>query len=614
MSDIAIAIQELGKMYKLYRRPMDKVFDAFGLDRWLFWRKNYYQEFWALRNVNLEVYCGERLGIIGRNGAGKSTLLKIITGNVYPTEGRVQLSGKIQALMELGTGFHPEFTGRENIYASLAYQGLKPAKIREKEEEIIEFAELEDFIDQPIKTYSAGMYTRLAFSTATIVEPEILIIDEVLGAGDAYFAGKCMERMKRLTYESGATVLFVSHDLGSVQSLCERVIWIDRGRIVRQGEPLTVIKDYSRQVRQEDEARLRARDLKVLKKHSVLLDRHEDVYTNLLFRLVSEDGVPPVVGPRIYSIALWQNQQKIASIDVGAPMDNSPDHLHYILDAPGYMDWSPASRDQQGSYREYKDMKSKYRHAPFEFAIPKTHLTKDLNKQPICVELELSINTGTIAIDAHDGKNYIRLGCVESIIGQKNQKRIFKLPYSLFALKNFLIKDTISNSENQLTLTQTNQSLYSHEYGSGDVRITAIRLYDSNDKENRILQANQPMRVEIGFETSENLYNPVFVFCIYLPDGKCASQWISSSKQMGYDILNGSGTVSFQVEKLLLGRGAYVASVAIFKELRTDGTEGASYHVLDRCIHFQILTELDNNIDWGICLQPFTASINYSLL
>ena len=218
MTELAIKIYNLGKMYKLYNNPADKVMDAFGVNHLLFWKKTYYQEFWALRGLDLEVKKGERLGIIGRNGAGKSTLLKIITGNVSPTEGTVEVKGRVQALMELGTGFHPEFTGRQNIRASLAYQGMSQSVISEKEEEIIDFSELEDFIDQPIKTYSAGMYARLAFSTATSVQPEILIIDEVLGAGDAYFAGKCVERMKKLTEQSGATVLFVSHDLGSVQS------------------------------------------------------------------------------------------------------------------------------------------------------------------------------------------------------------------------------------------------------------------------------------------------------------------------------------------------------------------------------------------------------------
>src|SRR5262249_34450273 len=191
MTDIAISLCSLGKMYKLYRRPLDKVVDVLGLGRFLFWRKNTYQEFWALRNLDLEVCKGERLGIIGRNGAGKTTLLKIITGNYAPTEGAVHIEGRIQALMELGTGFHPDFTGRQNIHAALAYQGFSKSEVKKAEADIIDFTELEEFIDQPLRVYSAGMYTRLAFAVATSVRPEVLIIDEILGAGDAAFVAKC---------------------------------------------------------------------------------------------------------------------------------------------------------------------------------------------------------------------------------------------------------------------------------------------------------------------------------------------------------------------------------------------------------------------------------------
>lgn len=259
MSELAVSLTNLSKMYRLYRRPADRVLDVLGLNRWLFWRRNYYDEFWAIRNLDLQISRGERIGIIGRNGAGKSTLLKLICGNLAPTEGSVQVGGSIQALMELGTGFHPEFTGRQNIHASLAYQGLPSHRIREKEAEIVDFAELEGFIDHPLKTYSTGMYTRLAFSTATAIDPDILIVDEVLGAGDAYFAGKCFERMRRITVDSGATVLFVSHDLASVQKLCDRVVWLDRGGVRMDGEPLDVSKAYYKTVQQEEAQRLLAR-------------------------------------------------------------------------------------------------------------------------------------------------------------------------------------------------------------------------------------------------------------------------------------------------------------------------------------------------------------------
>lgn len=256
MDQPVITCHDVGKMFKLYERPVDKVLDVLGLSPWLFWRKTTHREYWALREFNLEVARGERLGIVGHNGAGKSTLLKLVTGNLQATEGTIHVGGRVQALLELGTGFHPEFTGRENIRAALAFQGLARSLISEKEEDVVEFAELKEFIDQPIRTYSAGMYARLAFAVATSIEPDILIIDEVLGAGDAYFYGKCVERMRRLTVDKGATVLFVSHDLQSVLALCDRAIWLKQGQIVASGEPLTIVKDYYAEVQREENLRL----------------------------------------------------------------------------------------------------------------------------------------------------------------------------------------------------------------------------------------------------------------------------------------------------------------------------------------------------------------------
>ena len=266
--DWAVSLTSLSKMYRLYRRPADRVLDALGVNRWLFWRKNYYQEFWAVRNLDLQIRRGERIGIIGRNGAGKSTLLKLICGNLAPTRrfrpGRRPHPG-------------PDGTGdRVSIRSSPAgristprwpTRALRSHRIRGKEAEIVDFAELEGFIDQPLKTYSAGMYTRLAFSTATAIEPDILIIDEVLGAGDAYFAGKCFERMRQITDRLGATVLFVSHDLASVQQLCCRVLWLERGRVLMDGSPLDVTKAYYASVLQQEEGRLKEANQRLARRH-----------------------------------------------------------------------------------------------------------------------------------------------------------------------------------------------------------------------------------------------------------------------------------------------------------------------------------------------------------
>jgi ABC-type polysaccharide/polyol phosphate transport system ATPase subunit len=254
-SEIAISIADVSRMFKRYRHNGYQVMDALGLPL----PKNAYDEFWALRAISLEVRRGESLGLIGQNGAGKSTLLNIVCGRLRPTSGSIKVLGTIQALMDIGTGFHPEFTGRENIFSALAYQGVTGRAARAEFEDIVEFSELADFIDQPVKTYSSGMYARLAFSTATAITPDVLIIDEVLGAGDAYFSAKCVERMRRLMRDTGATVLFVSHDIGAVQRTCDRAVWIDHGRIRMEGKTLDISKAYYADVNAREEARLRAK-------------------------------------------------------------------------------------------------------------------------------------------------------------------------------------------------------------------------------------------------------------------------------------------------------------------------------------------------------------------
>jgi homopolymeric O-antigen transport system ATP-binding protein len=205
------------------------------------------EEFWALKDVSFEVRRGEVLGIIGRNGAGKSTLLKILSRITEPTQGRITLRGRVASLLEVGTGFHSELTGRENIYLNGAILGMTRAEIRRKFDEIVAFAEVERFLDTPVKRYSSGMYVRLAFAVAAHLEPEILIIDEVLAVGDVEFQKRCLGKMQDVASMEGRTVLFVSHNMTAVQTLCDAALFIAEGRCVAQGPPDTIVHEYLRQ-------------------------------------------------------------------------------------------------------------------------------------------------------------------------------------------------------------------------------------------------------------------------------------------------------------------------------------------------------------------------------
>jgi lipopolysaccharide transport system ATP-binding protein len=202
------------------------------------------EEFWALRDVGFEVKRGEVLGVIGRNGAGKSTLLKILSRITEPSEGRVTIRGRVASLLEVGTGFHPELTGRENVYLNGAILGMKRAEIRRKFDEIVAFAEIERFLDTPVKRYSSGMYVRLAFAVAAHLEPEILIVDEVLAVGDVEFQNKCLGKMDQVTRREGRTVLFVSHNMTAMTRLCSEALWLDQGRVIRTGAANQVVGEY----------------------------------------------------------------------------------------------------------------------------------------------------------------------------------------------------------------------------------------------------------------------------------------------------------------------------------------------------------------------------------
>src|SRR4051794_38661616 len=206
------------------------------------------EEFWALRDVSFEVKRGDVLGIVGRNGAGKSTLLKILSRITEPSEGRVTIRGRVASLLEVGTGFHPELTGRENVYLNGAILGMTRTEIRRKFDEIVAFAEIERFLDTPVKRYSSGMYVRLAFAVAAHLEPEILVIDEVLAVGDIEFQRKCLGKMGEVSRREGRTVLFVSHNMGAVVSLCRSAIFLDAGRIAAAGDAERVIQSYAASV------------------------------------------------------------------------------------------------------------------------------------------------------------------------------------------------------------------------------------------------------------------------------------------------------------------------------------------------------------------------------
>jgi teichoic acid transport system ATP-binding protein len=238
-TEFAIEVSGLTKIYKLYQQPFDRVKETFGRNK-----KKYYQEFFALNDISFAIKKGETIGFVGRNGSGKSTLLKILTGVLQPTEGVAQVNGKVSALLELGAGFNPEFTGRENVYLNGKIMRIPREEMERKLPDILSFADIGDFIDQPVKTYSSGMFVRLAFAVAINVDPEILIVDEALAVGDTRFQLKCMDKFKEFQ-KKGKTILFVSHDIPAIKRFCQRTIWLNQGQKVMEGDTDFVTDQYT---------------------------------------------------------------------------------------------------------------------------------------------------------------------------------------------------------------------------------------------------------------------------------------------------------------------------------------------------------------------------------
>jgi len=287
VNDIAISIKNVSKYYKLYDKPKDRLKEALNRSG-----KTYHHKFYATKNLNLEIKKGEILGIVGKNGSGKSTLLKLITGVLKPDEGNITVNGQISALLELGSGFNPEFTGMQNIFFYGTILGFSKEEMQEKLDDILAFADIGEFIDQPLKTYSSGMKSRLGFAVAVHIDPEILILDEVLAVGDVLFRRKCYAKMEEF-FKGGKTIIYVSHDANSVKELCTRAIFLESGNIILDANAKTVSTYYEKFLFSKDENKNKIRkEIKELniEKRITNVEKITNKYTESNSKLTSSKG------------------------------------------------------------------------------------------------------------------------------------------------------------------------------------------------------------------------------------------------------------------------------------------------------------------------------------
>lgn len=563
--NIALECINLGKCYRSYQRPFHRVLDLLDVPATGGPEGKRYTENWAIRGFDLTLQKGERLGIIGRNGAGKSTLLQLICGRLQSSEGSFTVNGRIQALLELGTGFYPEFNCRDNIRASLAVADVPEKEIHRLEEEIIEFAELWDVAEQPVRTYSTGMYTRLAFATATALKPDILVIDEVFHAGDATFVGKSSERMRQLTENDGATVLFVTHSLAMMERFCTRAILLEKGRVITEGTSLDVSRYYSARIREEEEINLMARQGK-LRKRSLLAAGITNPDCELLCRL----SVPPATsseGCRIYSIQLESDLHPPVELPLSdTEQEKKTASQGRLIVDPDHLDWGPSQHDSSGAlYRNCGGNQGQTGNAPFAF-----HLSTDVSVQQSKLTLSywLAKEQNLILEVFHQGK--FRL--IGNVSGEGQRQQI---SFSLPALQQGKQPPPGVPADAR--------------YGDGICQIHNFGIRGTEGREKRIFITGEDMTAWFQVDFLQPQTTFVATLCIYHIDTTPMCQVFMPSNEI--DIANGPDHLEFTVDfsPLRFGEGEYTVTLAVYQECdMADAQENHAHCVLDRALTFRI--------------------------
>lgn len=581
LPDCAISLTGVSKTFRRFQHPGWRALDALGVPV----SKRRYDVFQALADINLNIGRGEKVALIGRNGAGKSTLLRLIAGQMRADAGQIRVNGQVQALMTLGTGFHPDFSGLENIRSALAYQGIAPSQMDACIEEIADFTELDSFLQRPVKEYSAGMYARLAFAVATTMTPEVLIIDEILGAGDAYFLGKCIQRMKALTSQ-GATILFVSHDISSVQMLCDRGIWLEGGRIRQDGPLLPVSKAYLASIRDEEERRVRAKSMSLTRGQVSALTTADGQTT--LLRLVGRDGSAPTEPLLVAAVNYGDASGQLGSIDLAGAQEGGS---HLIVD-PQFMNWQRAAPPANAAFWAFGDFGGRYQHAPLQLAWP--------SSVPEGAWVQLHVRQSeshAVLLEQYDPEQQVYCPLAEITAGNDEVWTDLRAP----------LQTAFSLGRNQRAeLLADLQDLSSDDrYGSGEVRITGFGFFDAEGTRRHTLITGEPAFAVIAFDASQAVLDPVPVVAIYRPDGTCVMQVIASLSGQRFAQLEGKGGIRVDFAPLLLGPGDYLVSVALFRELNlASAVEPSSYDLHDRCHALKVLPPSGIHVQIGVVNQP----------
>ena len=571
--DTAILLEDVGKCYRVFPNRLDYALDAFGALRFLPWRGRDGRDFWALKQIDMEVGRGQRVGIIGCNGAGKTTLLKLVVGNVHPTEGNIAVQGTIRALMSTGAGFHPEFTGRENIVASLTHQDMTRREVAEAMDDIADFTELEAFLDQPFRTYSAGMQARLTFATATCIRPDILIIDEVLGAGDGYFIAKSTERMERLVKDSASTILLVSHDLVTTQRMCDRVIWLDRGQVRQAGDALEVIKAYQRYLRKRTERRIRERNrLRSTGRRSAAeLDIAATTLSVGLQRDADGSGAC-----RVARVALEIDGVEHDEIIVGHAQDSSPFLESRLIDSDG----SPWSAPRQHEGRACRTIEGSHESGTRSSALFTLHGMHPNASYELVLEANAEAGS-TLVVRADVGGKETPIQ--RNLELQGGRWETVRVPIIFHEEPDE--KAGVSSTRSLETAPERPSKL-STWGGTADLDLSSVRLHGTDGLERGIYEPRETLEIDVEVVSQMDGEVPLWlVVVLYRRDGVLVTR---SHREVGTSRWKAGErrTFSAVLPELNLGNGHYVLSVGLMRNMQQGTTETHAIH--DRSYEFEV--------------------------
>jgi lipopolysaccharide transport system ATP-binding protein len=610
----AIRLLSVSKSYTIYPNPGYRLLDFLGLKRWLK-EGRHYRAFWALRDINLEIPVGGKVAFVGRNGAGKSTLLRLISGNTVSTSGIVEVNGHCEALLELGTAFNPEFSGRENIYTALAYQGIIGQAAREKFWEVVDFAELDEFIDQPVRTYSSGMYLRLAFSVATAVTPEILIIDEILAAGDAYFQSKCLARIEELTSGPKTTILFVSHNLDAAQRLCDTFVWIDRGRIMAVGPSMEVRLAYEHSIRRQRQIHLRGRNLKLHRDSLSVLQAANESGVHVLGQFKLDGDGAQAAGPNIEFIRLYAQGTLAEEIRVGDAMDDAEHYPSFIINNADDKCWGPPQQNANHFTRFVQGGQNGANGA--KFALFLAH--DDFTAADFQLELEVAYQ------DSSASACYLELSA-----GQAGLHRLLSLEHAednswktaravvprwIYAppgsegdklpKQGANRRPDYNNKSNNISKVRPEQ-----RFGTGQVLIEKLQLLNEQGEECFVFQHAMPMSVVLTYQTQdETLIGSTMLWTLTVQrvDGVRVIFVMSALQNQVFPIQS-RGKLRLRFDSLLLTSGTYWVTTGLFGELNLHGlnqsvTDNAALYDLHRQV-YQFTVEGTYPLEAGVVRHP----------